>query len=484
MDDTDHGGAARAWTSDEPRWVAWRELIDRGALREADALANGDADALELTRRMRHEWSHDRASILAKLREELADAGDADLDAWAASGAIAHREIDGERRYFRREPRNLFLHDEASRQRRLAAGRPVDRADRHAAVWPLVSHLVKALAAADASETNSKRVLPVRTSFSYVLTVRADAPGVRHGAKVRAWLPFPAVHRQQQKASIIATTPERHLISPATSPHRTVYLEQTISDSAKPTRFELTAEFETSALVARPGAAVGKYDAPAPADVAERPPHVRFTDEVRSIVAEQSADSPDPTTLAKRLWNWVDDHVPWCAEHEYCLVPSIVAHGLKNRRGDCGVQTLIFISLCRCAGIPARWISGWTTEDASAGMHDWSEVWLESLGGWVPVDTSYGKKKSDDSRMRDFYFGGVDAFRMIVNTDYGRPLTPPLAGLRAEPLDFQRGEVELDGRVLYYDAWDFSFAFEHEWLAPYGEEKHAGSADRRSRGRR
>ena len=475
----DSGGAATAWTSLEPMWVEWRERVERGDLRGADALTSGDANAVELTRRMRYEFSLDRAEVLSKLREELIDVTDADLDAWTASGAIEGREIDGAMCWFRREPRNLFLHDAAARQRRIDAGRPLDRADRHSAEAPIVPHLIDAIEAADASES-SKRVLPVRTSFLYVLTLKAHLPGAARGSKVRAWLPYPQQHRQQKDVVLIATTPVEHKLSPPSAPQRTIYFEQTIVDPSKPIRFEMSVEFVTSALVPR-ASAPAKFDAPTAADVAERRPHVAFTDEVRRIVDELSEGATDNVTLAKRLWNWVDDHIPWTAEHEYCLVPSIVAHGLKSRRGDCGVQALVFISLCRCAGIPARWLSGWTTEPERGGMHDWTEIWLDALGGWVTADPSYGKKRHDDVRVRDFYFGGVDAFRMIVNTDFGRSLSPPLAGLRAEPLDFQRGEVTLDGRVLYYDAWDYSFTFDHEWLAPFGEERHAGTGDRRSR---
>ena len=473
----DVGGVARPWTSDEAPFPAWREAIARGAIAEADALVidRDDADAIaavELGRRLRHEWSLDRDAMLARIRAEVPDVTDADLDAWTASGAIEGRTIDGEPRWFRREPRNLFLHDDAARRRRLAAGRPADRADRRAATAsPIVPHLARAIATADASEQAARRVLPMRTQFLYVLTVRPNLRGATRGARVRAWLPFPRVHRQQKDVQLLATTPDEHRLAPPTSPQRSVLLEQKVIDPSRPMRFEMSVEYVTSAVVARATDRPAKYDVPTPADLAERRPHVAFTDEVRRIVDEQSRDSPDAITLAKRLWNWVDDHVPWCAEHEYGLIPSIVEHGLRNRRGDCGVQALIFISLCRCAGIPARWLSGWTTEPDTAGMHDWSEIWLDALGGWVTVDASYGKQRHDDPRVRDFYFGGVDAYRTIVNADFGRPLTPPIAGMRAEPLDFQRGEVELDGRVLYFDDWDYSFTFDHEPMREFGEEQ-------------
>ena len=51
---------------------------------------------------------------------------------------------------------------------------------------------------------------------------------------------------------------------------------------------------------------------------------------------------------------------------------------------------------------------------------------------------------------------------MIVNLDYGSPLHPPKHSLRSEPADFQRGEVEIDGRNLYFDEWRWEFKFEQD----------------------
>jgi hypothetical protein len=86
-------------------------------------------------------------------------------------------------------------------------------------------------------------------------------------------------------------------------------------------------------------------------------------------------------------------------------------------------------------------------------MHDWAEIYLAPWG-WLPADASYGVQKSDDPRIADFYCGHQDSYRMIVNLDWGRELFPPKNSLRSDPSDFQRGEVEVDGKNLYYDHWD------------------------------
>ncbi len=468
QDNLSPSGASIAWTSDEPLMVSWRGLVSQGELTQATRLLEGQTsraaqDARLLIDRMRYEWSLDTSAMLAKLRSEIPDVSEAELDAWTQAGKIEAMHIDGERRYFRREPRNLFIfHREAREHRAKAKGVPLPP-DRHDELSPIIPTLVEVVAASEQSP-GKREGMPIRTRFEYILLVKPDRPGVAKGSTVRAWLPFPQVYGQQREVKLIESFPRTEYLSPRDSKQRTIHFQQKIRDPSKAVRFEVSFEYTTSAVCSwhdRPA-----HDAARPVRagdefLSERPPHIVFSDEVRAIVAEQSKDSPDKLTLAKRLWEWTQGNIPWRAEHEYCLIPAIAEQALRLRKGDCGTVALVYISLCRCAGIPARWQSGWTTDLATGGnMHDWTEIWLDEHG-WIPVDPSYGKKTHADPRVRDFYFGNLDPYRLIVNTDYGQELSPPMSGLRAEPLDFQRGEVEIDGRVLYFDEWDYEFRFTH-----------------------
>jgi transglutaminase-like putative cysteine protease len=465
-------GASLAWTSDDSLMVAWRDLISQGEFASANGLiVNVDSpeaiEARALLHRLRYDWSLDRAAMLAKLRSDIPDVTETDLDAWTSTGKLESMMIDGERRYFRREPRNLFLFNRDARERRAKAkGQPLPP-DRHDELSPIIPTLVEVVAASEKAP-GEREVMPIRTRFEYTLIVKPDRPGAARGSTVRAWLPFPQVYGQQREVKLIDSFPRTEYISPRESKQRTIHFQQKIRDPSKPVRFEVSFEYTTAATCAILNRGMGLRhvknhvpEAPATEDVRERPPHIVFTDEVRAIVQDQSKVAPDKPTLAKRLWEWVESNIPWRAEHEYCLIPSITEQALRLRKGDCGTVSLVYISLCRCAGIPARWQSGWTTDPATGGnMHDWTEINLDDLG-WIPVDPSYGKKSHPDPRVRDFYFGNLDPYRLIVNTDFGQQLSPPMSGLRAEPLDFQRGEVEIDGRVLYFDEWDYEFRFSH-----------------------
>src|SRR5207247_1391075 len=97
---------------------------------------------------------------------------------------------------------------------------------------------------------------------------------------------------------------------------------------------------------------------PLPADfpaeyLSQRPPHIVFTTQVRGLVTEIVAEQINPLARARAIFYWVSRNIPWCAQEEYCTIPSFVDKALAQQRGDCGLQSMTFITLCRCAGIPA-----------------------------------------------------------------------------------------------------------------------------------
>ena len=111
-------------------------------------------------------------------------------------------------------------------------------------------------------------------------------------------------------------------------------------------------------------------------------------------------------------------------------------------------------------------------------LHDWCEVYIEPYG-WVPVDVNYAVSATrrmnfltpDQKRMlREFYFGGLDAYRLVINRDHGAPHYPPKLDWRSDDVDFQRGEVECDGRNLYYDTWSYHMEVEYR-SGPSAQEK-------------
>ena len=73
--------------------------------------------------------------------------------------------------------------------------------------------------------------------------------------------------------------------------------------------------------------------------------------------------------------------------------------------GSCSEYSFVFISMCRAAGLPARYVGALVVrkDDASYDdvFHRWAEVYLPPFG-WVPVDASRGDKPSQAERADAF----------------------------------------------------------------------------------
>ena len=73
--------------------------------------------------------------------------------------------------------------------------------------------------------------------------------------------------------------------------------------------------------------------------------------------------------------------------------------------GDCGQEAMLFITLCRLNGVPARWQSGWNTFSRDKSNHDWTEIYLAPYG-WMPADPYMGAL---GDALRDHPYPGAKA---------------------------------------------------------------------------
>jgi hypothetical protein len=86
---------------------------------------------------------------------------------------------------------------------------------------------------------------------------------------------------------------------------------------------------------------------------------------------------------AKNIFNWVYSNM----HYKFPPEKRGVLEAISKLEGDCGQYSALFITLCRCVGIPARQQSGFTISGGKFGYHVWSEVYLPGLG-WIPMDTT------------------------------------------------------------------------------------------------
>jgi transglutaminase-like putative cysteine protease len=429
-----------------------RSRID-GALRQTN-LAQASRTALEFERermrRIRLDFSLTESDAMSRVRRQVPDLADAEFRAWDAAGLLEHMVIDGEKRYFNRAPSNLFRLSREAAARRKDPKPFVD--------GPMESANAHHREIRDAAVASGRAsVAPRRVQVTHSITVEADA--VPAGETVRAWLPVPReIPGQQHDIAFLSSTPAKHVVAPASVLQRTAYLEQP-AVAGKPTTFSITYEVTVFGQYHRidPEKVTAPALTPAVAPhTGERPPHIVFTDDLRRFSQEVVGDETHPYRIAQKLFAAVD-RIPWAGAREYSTIPNISDYALKAGHADCGQQTLLLMTLLRLNGIPARWQSGWVYSDGEYdNMHDWGFLYLAPYG-WMPMDVTTGRLDSGDPEIDGFYLGGLDAYRIAFNDDYGQPFVPAKRHFRSETVDSQRGEVEWAGGNLYFDRWDYEF---------------------------
>ncbi len=410
--------------------------------------------ATEREQRIRKDFTKTEADVLKFIKMYIPGVTDKQLQKWEKSGALEMKIINGQKRYFNHAARNLFRIDPQCRK--IWEQAHPEESD-SGGKFDLNGHIAQVIA--ESNEQQSEFVKPVRMHIRYTLRVRKEA--VPAGEKIKCWLPFPIeIPERQTDIVLIRTEPDAHYLAPANRPQRTVYLEKKAEDG-KETVFSVEYELTNHAVFkpidpqqVQPVTASDNLDA----WLQERPPHIVFTDTLRALSKHIVGNETNPYRIAQKLFAWVDREIPWASAREYSTISNISEYALLNRHGDCGIQTLLFITLCRLNGIPARWQSGWEFQPPHDSMHDWGMIYFKPYG-WVPMDVTYGLRDSANETQKWFYLNGMDSYRLIFNEDYGQPFEPPKTFFRSETVDSQRGEVEWRNGNLYFDQWKW----EMEW---------------------
>lgn len=449
----DHGQFAAAGAAiDKALAAAGTDVRERAVLRFQR----------ERMRRIHHDFTLSAAQVEARVRKRIPDLSHADFLRFDAHGLFERMPIDGHMWYFNRAPSNLFRLSAEARRRRVGPA-PSDSPLEVAS--PYHRSVIDAALA-----THRSSVLPLRVRITQSLTVHADA--VPAGSMLHAWIPYPKdVPGQQSHIRYLSSEPAAHRIAPAAAPQRTVYLEKK-AVAGQPTRFAVSYVLDIAAQYHAIDAArvVPAKITPALAPyVAERPPHIVFTPQMRAFSRQIVGDETRPYRIAQKLFAAVAA-LPWAGAREYSTITNIGDYTLHAGHGDCGEKTLLLITLLRMNGIPARWQSGMMFSPGRYwDLHDWGQLYLAPYG-WVPMDATFGRLHSDDPRVAGFYLGGLDAYRVAFNSDYSRPFVPAKRHVRSETVDSQRGEVEWRGGNLYFDQWSYGFKWQ---VLPGGDARGA-----------
>ncbi len=110
---------------------------------------------------------------------------------------------------------------------------------------------------------------------------------------------------------------------------------------------------------------------------------------IRDALEKAVGDEQNPYWIVRKIYDYLIDHMYYEMTGGWNTAPTVLARG----NGSCSEYTFVFISLCRAAGIPARYVGSVVVRGEDASMddvfHRWAEVYLPGYG-WIPVDASRG----------------------------------------------------------------------------------------------
>ncbi len=428
-----------------------------GALAENSSADQRKQIEFELDRlnRIRLDYTFTREKLFDALKQSVRGLTMTEFEQWVNEGRFDSRTIDGRQYFMNSSVSNLYFRYPELNPRRI--GGP-DYTTLDNAILASCRAIRQA-----ARQQGTPYVLPKR--FNMTMTVTADADAAPAGQTIRAWLPIPRAYPYQKDFELIKSTPPVKEIAPADSSIRSAYFEAA-AQAGRPTVFTL------NYLYTRYGVSftidprrVTPFDGkdPAIARFTREEPNVVFTPQMRALSKEIGGGERNPALLARKFYDWIGAHVHYSFAIEYSTIRNVGDYCRSHGYGDCGQEAMFFITLCRLNGIPARWQSGWHTFPGIMDIHDWSEIYLAPYG-WVPVDpymcvmaTQYAPVLSPQERdeVRDFYFGGLDQYRMAANDDHSQLLSPRKNSFRSDNVDFQRAELEWDDHNIYFNHFSY-----------------------------
>lgn len=368
-----------------------------------------------------------------------------ELNSFIDNHYIEVKTINGEKMMHRKSPNNFKLLNPQLRGNWNGRGSQPDAED----IDMVKSILSNSKGIGDIS--NGKRI-------KYRFTIKVPKHDFLIGDTLRVWMPVPIESSRQKNIKIHSISHQNYVLSnQSISEHNTIYFEQAINETTIDTIiFEYVGEYETYAQYYSEDFItknIKPYDKTS--DL-----YKKYTDtshkhiiDCKSLAQKIVGDESSPYKQSELVYEYISKSFPWAGAREYSTIESLPQYVLDEQHGDCGQVALLYISMMRSLGVPAKWESGWMLHPWSKNLHDWAEVYFEGIG-WIPIDVSFGRYvNSKNKNERNFFSTGMDCYRFATNTGICSPLYPEKRYIRSETVDFQVGEVECSKGNLFYSGW-------------------------------
>jgi transglutaminase-like putative cysteine protease len=314
-------------------------------------------------------------------------------------------------------------------------------------------------------------------SRSGTVTMDFDLSAQPANQVVRLWLPYPVSDRDQlvDKIRLDGDYATAGVYTLPTNGTSLLYAEWPQGSKTR----TLSLAFKVTRAEQRRGDFPAKEPAWNPADYAGdlAPTRLGPIDGVVKELADKIvAGKSTVLERARAIYDWTvenmyrDPETLGCGKGDVCYL-------LLTPGGKCTDISSVFVALCRAAGVPAREVFGLrlgkqAEQDITTWQHCWAEFFLPGYG-WVPADPAdvlkamlVEKLELANPRivdLRDYFWGGVDAYRFKLASGRDLVLNPAQEG---EPLNtFGYPYAEVGGKPLdFYAPESFIYRFSFEEL--------------------
>ena len=387
------------------------------------------------------EFPYSRTDALDIIRKDIPDFTDEELDELVARRHIRWIYVNGEEHFSSR------FYDSLCK----AVPEFGKRAQQSVGGMESNSATGKTANLRDVTIAKMKEKGQLTTRIRARATVKLKEEFFTPGMFLRVHLPIPAACDQQRDIRIEKIWPEYGTVAPEDAGQRAVCWEAQVSENQEflvEYSYLHTAKYKD----AYNGEGIpGRYDF----DVQEQEPHVVFSPYIQALCDELTAGIADPLKKARAFYDFITKNMYYTFMPEYFTQEALAESCARNYTGDCGIFAILFLTLCRCAGIPAQWQSGLAVDPEFIGCHDWVRFYVEPYG-WIFADCSYGvsSMRANNEERRQFYFGNLDPYRMVANSAFQEHFTVPKEQWRADPYDNQQGEMESSDRGYHFDEFE------------------------------
>lgn len=309
-------------------------------------------------------------------------------------------------------------------------------------------------------------------SRSGVVTLDVDLSAREAGKETKLWIPYPVTDRHQKVGDIKVS---------GDFASSGVYTEEANGTTILYARWPADAKSRTlsfSFSVDRQEIRQTNLPTEEPAwnraDYAEylKPTSLGPIDgEVRKLADSITKGKHTVLAKARAIYDWCcsnmyrDPGTVGCGKGDVCAL-------LQKPGGKCTDISSVYISLCRAAGVPAREVFGVrlgkkAAEDITTYQHCWAEFFLPDYG-WVTADPADVRKamlvekleavEPKAKEYREYFWGGIDPYRVVIATGRDVVLNPPQAGAPLNTFGYPYAEV--GGTAIdFYQPKNFVYSY-------------------------